>query len=138
MWAALTTSTLFLLASTAVAVEPARPTLEEQGISDDHFNVSFVPGDFNPDEQRPVGNAYFVKYREEGDSEWQVRLHFDSPVKTLCLEETCYWGQSRSSSGWTHSWHKVRSCRGLRADGRGRHFKGNRVSNAPHYDHRRL
>ncbi|KAH7725433.1 fibronectin type III domain protein [Aphelenchoides avenae] len=54
-------------------LEPARPTLEEQGISDDHFNVSFVPGDFNPDEQRPVGNAYFVKYREEGDSEWQKK-----------------------------------------------------------------
>jgi neuronal cell adhesion protein len=56
-----------------IAVEPSRPVLQEQAISEDHFNVSFVPGDFNADEQRPVGNTFYVKYREDGDTEWQVK-----------------------------------------------------------------
>uniref|UniRef100_A0A1I7RH52 Neuroglian n=1 Tax=Bursaphelenchus xylophilus TaxID=6326 RepID=A0A1I7RH52_BURXY len=51
-------------------LEPARPSLIEEGIADDHFNISFVPGEFDEDEQRPVGQKFYVKYREEGQTEW--------------------------------------------------------------------
>jgi hypothetical protein len=52
-------------------VEPSRPTLAEDGIADDHFNISFVPGEFDDDEQRPVGNRFYARVREEGETEWK-------------------------------------------------------------------
>lgn len=61
-----------LTQSTLNLVEPARPSLVEEGIADDHFNISFVPGEFDDDEQRPVGQTFYVKYQEEGQSDWIV------------------------------------------------------------------
>lgn len=65
-------------------VEPSRPTLTENGIGDDHFNISFVPGEFDDDEQRPVGNRFYAKVREEGETDWKVYIEF------LCLYIIAY------------------------------------------------
>ncbi|KAK0428574.1 hypothetical protein QR680_010881 [Steinernema hermaphroditum] len=53
-------------------LEPEVPVLLEGGIGEDHINVTFVPGEFNRDANRPVGNTHYVKYRPEGEEEWQV------------------------------------------------------------------
>lgn len=53
-------------------VEPSRPSLTEEGIGEDHFNISFVPGEYDDEEQRPVGNKFYARVREEGDTDWKV------------------------------------------------------------------
>jgi hypothetical protein len=64
-------------------VEPSRPSLTENGIGDDHFNISFIPGQFDDDEQRPVGNRFYARVREEGDTDWKVYKPED---KSLALK----------------------------------------------------
>jgi hypothetical protein len=54
------------------AEDPVVPQLVREGIGDDYINVSFVPGDYRPDDPRPVGNSFFVRYRPEGDDDWHV------------------------------------------------------------------
>uniref|UniRef100_A0A1I7YN72 Neuroglian n=1 Tax=Steinernema glaseri TaxID=37863 RepID=A0A1I7YN72_9BILA len=61
-----------LPASIVADLEPEVPNLLESGIGDDHINVTFLPGEFNRDANRPVGNSHYVKYRAEGEEEWQV------------------------------------------------------------------
>lgn len=57
-----------------VAVDPTTPDIAKGGIGDDHFNVSFIPGKFDPEKQGPVGNTFHIKYRESGDSDWIVSI----------------------------------------------------------------
>lgn len=63
----------------ALPVEPSRPSLLREGIGDDHFNLTFVPGQFDAGRRAPVGNAFFVRYRETGaeDDEWQEKQPTD-------------------------------------------------------------
>ncbi|KAI6181170.1 Neuroglian [Aphelenchoides besseyi] len=53
-------------------LEPSRPSLNEDGIGDDHFNISFVPGEYDAEEQRPVGSRFYAKVREEGETDWKI------------------------------------------------------------------
>lgn len=56
-----------------VAVDPVRPSLIHGGIGEDHFNVSFVPGTYDELTERPIGNEFYIKYRETNiDSAWKV------------------------------------------------------------------
>jgi hypothetical protein len=56
-------------------VEPSRPSLtEDVVIGDNHFNISFIPGDFDDEDQRPVGNRFYARVREEGETEWKVKI----------------------------------------------------------------
>lgn len=64
-------------------VEPSRPRLVEDGIGDNHFNISFVPGEFDEDEQRPVGNKFYAKVREEGETDWK---RYEPEDKSLRLK----------------------------------------------------
>lgn len=54
-----------------IAAEPSRPSLVKEGIGDDHFNLTFVPGRFEIGRDAPVGNAFAVRYREaDTDDAW--------------------------------------------------------------------
>lgn len=55
------------------AVEPETPDLLKESIGDDHFNVTLIPGSYNDEEQRPVGNDFYIRYREFGEDEWQTK-----------------------------------------------------------------
>lgn len=55
-----------------VVVEPVRPNLEVEEIGDNFVNVTFIPGTFDTEKQTPVGNTFYVKYRENEDHNWQV------------------------------------------------------------------
>jgi hypothetical protein len=62
------------IAAIAIAVEPRQPSLYKEGIGDDHFNISFVPGRYDDRVEAPVGNSFYVKYREtDSDDEWQSK-----------------------------------------------------------------
>lgn len=61
-----------------ILVEPSRPALNEDGIGEDHFNISFIPGEFDSDEQRPVGNRFYAKVREEGETDWRVSFRIEA------------------------------------------------------------
>jgi len=75
---------LLLLASLLVhpsfAEDPLQPDLLKDAIGDDHFNISFVPGKFDPTKQLPVGNAFYVRYREPGEEEWKVVYYPNNPI----------------------------------------------------------
>ena len=55
------------------AVEPEQPDLLKESIGDDHFNVTLIPGSYHDDEQKPVGNDFYIRYREFGEDEWQTK-----------------------------------------------------------------
>lgn len=46
-----------------ISVDPSRPSLTPLGIGENNFNVSFVPGEYDDEEQRPVGQRFFAKVR---------------------------------------------------------------------------
>lgn len=54
--------------------EPSRPSLIKEGIGNDHFNITFVPGTYDDDREAPVGNTFYVRYRETdangGEESW--------------------------------------------------------------------
>ena len=52
---------------------PVVPSLKSQGIGEDHVNVSFIPGDYDEADPRPVGNGFLVRYRHEGEDDWQTK-----------------------------------------------------------------
>lgn len=60
----------------AIPVDPSTPELVKDDIGDDYFNVSFIPGKFDPEKQAPVGNLFHIKYRESGDSDWMVHIFY--------------------------------------------------------------
>lgn len=64
---------LIAVINVIVAVEPSRPDLNKEAIGDDHFNVSFIPGKYDPEKMAPVGNSFYIKYREAGESDWNVK-----------------------------------------------------------------
>uniref|UniRef100_A0A914CE69 Neuroglian n=1 Tax=Acrobeloides nanus TaxID=290746 RepID=A0A914CE69_9BILA len=61
--------------------DPVVPQLVREGIGDDYINVSFVPGDYRPDDPRPVGNSFFVRYRPEGDDDWHTKQSKDDELE---------------------------------------------------------
>ena len=64
----------FIFTFGEITVEPTKPSLYKEGIGDDHFNISFVPGHYDARVEAPVGNSFYVKYREtdQGD-EWHTK-----------------------------------------------------------------
>ncbi|EYC43658.1 hypothetical protein Y032_0485g2327 [Ancylostoma ceylanicum] len=52
-------------------LDPSTPSFVENEIGDDHFNVTFSPSKFDEEERRPVGNTFFVQYREADTDEWK-------------------------------------------------------------------
>lgn len=60
------------------AVEPSRPDLTKEAIGDTYFDIFFVPGRFDAEVRAPVGNQFYVKYREAEQTEWTVyELYFN-------------------------------------------------------------
>ncbi|KAK6751482.1 hypothetical protein RB195_003089 [Necator americanus] len=55
----------------AAGVDPSTPSFFENEIGDDYFNVTFSPSKFDEEERRPVGNTFFVQYREADTEEWK-------------------------------------------------------------------
>ncbi|KAI1726468.1 fibronectin type III domain-containing protein [Ditylenchus destructor] len=62
-------------------VDPSTPELVKDDIGDDYFNVSFIPGKFDPEKQAPVGNLFHIKYRESGDSDWMTKEPKDDSLE---------------------------------------------------------
>ena len=56
----------------SLAVEPSRPSLTKEGIADDHFNVTFVPGTYDSNTEGPIGNSFYIKYKESDSDAWKV------------------------------------------------------------------
>ncbi|VDP12796.1 unnamed protein product [Heligmosomoides polygyrus] len=50
---------------------PSPPSFEENEIGDNFFNVTFTPSAFDDEERLPVGNTFFVEYREVDTEEWK-------------------------------------------------------------------
>ncbi|KAJ1353756.1 hypothetical protein KIN20_010464, partial [Parelaphostrongylus tenuis] len=55
----------------ASGIDPSAPSFTENEIGDDHFNITFTPSKFDEEERRPVGNTFFVEYREVDTDEWK-------------------------------------------------------------------
>ncbi|VDN26212.1 unnamed protein product [Gongylonema pulchrum] len=55
-----------------IVLEPERPHLEESGVGDDFISLVLTPGQFDKNEERPVGSSLYVKYRRAGDDEWET------------------------------------------------------------------
>ncbi|VDO34696.1 unnamed protein product [Haemonchus placei] len=53
------------------SVDPSTPSFVENEIGDNYFNVTFTPSKFDDEERRPVGNTFFVEYREADTDEWK-------------------------------------------------------------------
>ncbi|CAK5030514.1 unnamed protein product [Meloidogyne enterolobii] len=67
-------------------IEPSKPSLYKEGIGDDHFNISFVPGHYDSRVGAPVGNSFYVKYREtDSGDEWLTK---EPPPDGLTLQVT--------------------------------------------------
>lgn len=49
------------------SVAPEPPTAVEAGIGEDHFNVTWIPGKFNPENNKPLGTDHYVEYRPIGE-----------------------------------------------------------------------
>ncbi|GMS95971.1 hypothetical protein PENTCL1PPCAC_18146 [Pristionchus entomophagus] len=71
---------------TAAGVEPEVPALQIGQIADTGFNVSFVPGDFDKEARRPVGNYLAVQYKEAGEGEWKEAPGRDETL-TVAVED---------------------------------------------------
>ncbi|CEF70977.1 Neuroglian [Strongyloides ratti] len=54
----------------ASELHPETPTLTNIKVGEDNINLTFVPGDFDENTKRPVGNSHIVQYREKGNDEW--------------------------------------------------------------------
>jgi len=76
----------FLFTFAEITVEPSKPSLYKEGIGDDHFNISFVPGHYDSRVGAPVGNSFYVKYREtDSGDEWLTK---EPPPDGLTLQVT--------------------------------------------------
>ncbi|KAL3085546.1 hypothetical protein niasHT_037287 [Heterodera trifolii] len=71
-----------------LSAEPSRPQLVKEGIGEDHFNITFVPGAFNEASGAPVGNAFLVRYREADDetAPWQEKHPVDKSTLQLTVD----------------------------------------------------
>lgn len=67
----------------AAGVDPGVPTLEENAIGDNFFNVSFRPAKFDEEARAPVGNTFELEYKEDGESEWKTVA--GTPDKSLMV-----------------------------------------------------
>uniref|UniRef100_A0A7E4W950 Neuroglian n=1 Tax=Panagrellus redivivus TaxID=6233 RepID=A0A7E4W950_PANRE len=65
-------------------LEPESPDLLRESIGEDHFNVTIIPGSYNDDDKRPVGNTFYIRYREVGEDEWQTK-HLDESELTTTI-----------------------------------------------------
>uniref|UniRef100_A0A0N5C0I0 Neuroglian n=1 Tax=Strongyloides papillosus TaxID=174720 RepID=A0A0N5C0I0_STREA len=54
----------------ATELHPETPTLTNIKVGEDNINLTFVPGDFDDNTKRPVGNSHIVQYREKGTDDW--------------------------------------------------------------------
>ncbi|KFD61036.1 hypothetical protein M514_12098 [Trichuris suis] len=65
-----------LFATTAQSyqrVSPSEPTLAETGAGSDHINVTWIPGQYDPDNPTPVGDKFYFKYRVKGSTDnWET------------------------------------------------------------------
>uniref|UniRef100_A0A183BR96 Neuroglian n=1 Tax=Globodera pallida TaxID=36090 RepID=A0A183BR96_GLOPA len=68
-----------------LSAEPSRPSLAKEGIGEDHFNITFVPGTFDDASGAPVGNAFFVRYRET-DDDTSAAWHEKHPTDKSTLQ----------------------------------------------------
>lgn len=50
---------------------PARPGLKTAGVGEDHVNVTWVPGTFDEDDPKPIGDDHYIKYRVKGADAWE-------------------------------------------------------------------
>ncbi|GMT24778.1 hypothetical protein PFISCL1PPCAC_16075, partial [Pristionchus fissidentatus] len=71
---------------TAAGVDPEAPSLQIGQISDTAFNVSFVPGDFDKEARKPVGNYLAVQYKEAGEGDWKESAGKEETL-TVAVEE---------------------------------------------------
>lgn len=62
-----------LLFLTIFAVEPESPDLLKESIGNDHFNVTLIPGAYDDEDQRPVGNDFYIRYRQAGEDKWSEK-----------------------------------------------------------------
>uniref|UniRef100_A0A914YY31 Fibronectin type-III domain-containing protein n=1 Tax=Panagrolaimus superbus TaxID=310955 RepID=A0A914YY31_9BILA len=56
-----------------IAVEPESPDLLKESIGDDHFNVTLIPGAYDDEIKRPVGNDFYIRYRQAGEDTWNEK-----------------------------------------------------------------
>ncbi|VDK43484.1 unnamed protein product [Anisakis simplex] len=60
-------------------LEPVQPLLEESGVGDDHINITITPGEYDESDERPIGNAVYVKYKKSDSEDWEVaQPHHDN------------------------------------------------------------
>lgn len=53
-------------------MEPVQPLLEETGVGNDHVNITITPGQYEESDERPVGNAMYVKYKKSDSDDWEM------------------------------------------------------------------
>uniref|UniRef100_A0A915AY17 Neuroglian n=1 Tax=Parascaris univalens TaxID=6257 RepID=A0A915AY17_PARUN len=53
-------------------LEPVQPLLEETGVGNDHVNITITPGQYEESDERPVGNAMYVKYKKSDSDDWEM------------------------------------------------------------------
>lgn len=63
---------ILLLITSIFAVEPSRPDLLKEKIGEDFADIVFVPGKYDSTIKAPVGNEFYVKYREADETDWKV------------------------------------------------------------------
>jgi neuronal cell adhesion protein len=54
-------------------LEPESPDLLKESIGDDHFNVTLIPGAYDDEIKRPVGNDFYIRYRQAGEDKWNEK-----------------------------------------------------------------
>lgn len=52
--------------------KPTVPKLQENGVGDDHINVTWSPGAYDETKPQPVGSSHYIKYRPYGGDEWET------------------------------------------------------------------
>uniref|UniRef100_A0A0N4ZHN8 Neuroglian n=1 Tax=Parastrongyloides trichosuri TaxID=131310 RepID=A0A0N4ZHN8_PARTI len=63
----------------AIGSLPETPSLTNVRVGEDNINLTFVPGDFDENTKKPVGNSYAIQYREKGNDDWiEVPTNDDS------------------------------------------------------------
>ncbi|VDM24031.1 unnamed protein product [Toxocara canis] len=53
-------------------LEPVQPVLEETGVGNDHINITITPGQYEESDERPIGNAMYVKYKKSESDDWEM------------------------------------------------------------------
>uniref|UniRef100_A0A1I7XA91 Secreted protein n=1 Tax=Heterorhabditis bacteriophora TaxID=37862 RepID=A0A1I7XA91_HETBA len=64
---------IIVLCIYSIQVDPSPPSFAEKEIGDDYINITFHPSKFDEEvrERRPVGNTFYVQYREADTAEWK-------------------------------------------------------------------